>query len=368
MTVTVTGDVPDTNGPPVFDAGPGAAFSLPENTAAAGGNVGLPLTAQDPDNDVLTYSLSGTDAASFDIDAASGQLTTKEGVSYDYETQASYALTMEASDGNGGSATIDVTVSLTDVEETPPESQEASVNNAPVFDIGSSAAFILAENSPAGTGVGLSLTATDPDDDTLTYTVSGADAGSFDLNAATKQLTTKEGVSYDYETQASYALTVEAADPEGGSASIGVTVSLTGVEEALPVTACFTYLNELTATAEFSGAWDDPDCRAHHQDRLARYIHFTLPEETTVEISLESGGALFVSKGTPQNGWGTPPKATYEDRRNIRRGNGKLVHDGAHTGLNRVTLTLAAGEYTAEATGPASGGEPGTFTLNIKPR
>ncbi len=71
MTVTVTGDVPDTNAPPVFDAGPSAAFSLPENTAA-GENVGLLLTAQDPDNDVLTYSLSGTDAASFDIDAASG--------------------------------------------------------------------------------------------------------------------------------------------------------------------------------------------------------------------------------------------------------------------------------------------------------
>ena len=365
MTVTVTGDVPDTNGPPAFDAGPDAAFSLPENTAA-GGNVGLPVTAQDPDNDVLAYSLSGTDAASFDIDAASGQLTTKEGVSYDYETQASYALTVEASDGNGGSATIDVTVSLTDVEETPPESREESVNNAPVFDEGTGAERSMAENTAAGVNVGLPVTATDPDEDTLAYSLSGDDAGSFDLNAATGQLTTKEGVSYDYETQASYALTVEASDGNGGSATIDVTVSLTDVEEALPVTACFTDLNELTATAEFSGRWDDADCRAHHQDSLARYIQFTLSEETEVSITLtsESGGALFVSKGTPQNGWGTPPKATYEHRVNVRRNNGKLVHDGAHTGLNSVTLTLAPGEtYTVEAAGSG-----GSFTLSIEPQ
>ncbi len=221
MTVTVTGDVPDTNAPPVFDAGPSAAFSLPENTAA-GENVGLPLTAQDPDNDVLTYSLSGTDAASFDIDAASGQLTTREGVSYDYETQQTYALTVEASDGNGGSATIDVTVSVTDA------------NDLPVFDAGPSAAFSLSENTVAGENVGLPLTATDQDGDALTYSLSGDDAASFDLTAATGQLTTKEAVSYDYETQASYALTVTASDGNGGSATIDVTVSLTDVEETPP--------------------------------------------------------------------------------------------------------------------------------------
>ena len=79
--------------------------------------------------------------------------------------------------------------------------------------------------------MGLPLTATDPDDDTLTYTLSGADYGSFDLNAATGQLTTREGVSYDYETQAAYAVTVTAEDPEGAIASINVTVSLTDVEE-----------------------------------------------------------------------------------------------------------------------------------------
>ncbi len=83
-----------------------------------------------------------------------------------------------------------------------------------------------------------------------------------------------------------------------------------------------------------------------------------------MSISLESKTAamLFVSKDTPQNGWGTPPKATYEHRLNTRRDNGKLVHGEAL----EATLTLTAGEYTAEAV--ATSGRGGRFTLTIAPR
>ena len=102
MTVTVTGDVPDTNAPPVFDAGPSAAFSMAENSPA-GTSVGLPLTATDPDDDTLTYSLSGADAGSFDLNAATGQLTTKEGVTYDYEAKQTYAVTVTAEGPEGPS-------------------------------------------------------------------------------------------------------------------------------------------------------------------------------------------------------------------------------------------------------------------------
>ena len=60
---------------------------MPENTPP-GVNIGNPVSATDDDDDgednddiefgdTLTYSLSGTDAASFDIDASTGQLITK---------------------------------------------------------------------------------------------------------------------------------------------------------------------------------------------------------------------------------------------------------------------------------------------------
>ena len=349
--VTVTVRPAVENRAPVFSDGGSAARSIAENTAA-GVNVGDSIAASDPDGDTLTYALSGNDAASFGINTETGQLLTIEGVIYDYETQASYTLTVEASDGKGGTASIAVTVSIT------------NVNEAPAFGQGA-ATFSLAENTAAGVNVESALTAVDPDGDALTYTLSGTDAGSFEIGRTTGQLTTKSGVDYDYETKSSYSLTVNASDGNGGTASIAITVSLTNVDEtppepeATPVTACFTNLSELTAAAEYAGSWSDANCKAHHQDSRARYFHFSLSEETTVSISL-SAGALYISKDTPNNGWGTAPKGTYEQRKNVRRDNGKLVHDGS----NSVTLTLAAGKiYTVEAAGGS-----GDFTLSIAPQ
>ena len=85
----------------------------------AGTNVGDPVTATDADNDTLTYSLEGTDAASFDIVSTSGQIRTKAGVTYDFETTSSYSVTVKADDSNGGTDTIAVAINLLDVDEAP---------------------------------------------------------------------------------------------------------------------------------------------------------------------------------------------------------------------------------------------------------
>ena len=127
------------------------------------------------------------------------------------------------------------------------------------------------------------------------------------------------------------------SDGNGGTASIAVTVNLTDVDEATPVTACYTHLGTLAKTVDYAESWDDADCKANHQDNRARYSHYTPSADTTVSIGL-SADALYVSKGTPQNSWGTTPGAGYEHRKNVRRNNGKLVHDGS----NGVALTLAA--------------------------
>ena len=98
-------------------------------------------------------------------------------------------------------------------------------------------------------------------------------------------------------------------------------------------------------------------CTAHHQaDSTARYFHFTLTQQTTITITLTTGN-LYISKGTPNNGWGTTPKATYQHRINIRRQNGVLLHGGPPT----TTLVLPPGTYTAEAIGT------GNFTITITP-
>ena len=107
--------VPNTD--PSFPATESGIRSVAENTQA-GEDVGASVAATDVDADPLTYTLSGVDDASFEIDASSGQLKTKEAL--DYETRSSYAVTVTVSDGRGGSDSIALTITVTDVDETPP--------------------------------------------------------------------------------------------------------------------------------------------------------------------------------------------------------------------------------------------------------
>ena len=115
-TVTITdNDAP--NVMPVFPSAT-ATRSVEENTAVVM-DLGLPLAATDADGDDLSYRLSGGATSSFQVDSMTGQLRTLAGFSYNHEAQSSYTVTVEASDGRGGTATVSVTVSVTDVEEPP---------------------------------------------------------------------------------------------------------------------------------------------------------------------------------------------------------------------------------------------------------
>ena len=114
------------NEPPEFSS-PTATREVPENTAE-NTNIGAALpAATDADNDPLTYTLEDADAASFDFNATTRQLSTKSGVTYDHETKPSYSVTLKADDDNGGSGTLAVTIDLTDVEEPPDRPAAPSV-------------------------------------------------------------------------------------------------------------------------------------------------------------------------------------------------------------------------------------------------
>ena len=103
------------NNAPVFTEGTTATRAVAENTAS-GVNIGNPVSATDADNDTLTYTLGGTDAASFSIVGSSGQLQTH--ASLDYETKSTYTVTITVSDGSL-TDTITVTISVTDINELP---------------------------------------------------------------------------------------------------------------------------------------------------------------------------------------------------------------------------------------------------------
>lgn len=87
-----------------------ASFNAAENQTFIG-----TLTGTDPENDPLTFSLSGADASSMSISSSGALLFVN---APDYETKTSYTATVAASDGTN-STSQDITVRITDVDEIP---------------------------------------------------------------------------------------------------------------------------------------------------------------------------------------------------------------------------------------------------------
>ncbi len=220
------------NNAPVFTDGTNTTRSVSED-AAIGVDIGAAVAATDADRHTLTYSLGGTDAASFSIDSTTGQLRTN--ISLDFETKSSYSVTITVSDGTD-TATIDVTIIVSNVPE----------NSAPVFSVfieGVSVSRTVAENTASGVDIGSAISATDADGDTLTYTLGGTDASAFSIDSTTGQLKTKAAL--DYETKSSYTVTVSVSDGKGGSDTISVTINVTDLDESAP-TAGFTPVSDRT--------------------------------------------------------------------------------------------------------------------------
>ncbi len=114
----ISGAPVEENTGPVFSDAPDGVFerSVAENTAE-GGVVGDPVAAASPSGGALTYTLGGADAALFAIDAGTGQIRVGAGTVLDYEADRNvYEVTVIATDSSGASATVAVTITVTNVD------------------------------------------------------------------------------------------------------------------------------------------------------------------------------------------------------------------------------------------------------------
>ena len=112
--------------------------------------------------------------------------------------------------------TIDITINITNVNETP------------TFTEGDSATRAIAENTATGTNIGNVIAATDEDSaDTLTYSLSGTDADAFSIVSTSGQLQTNTAL--DYETKNTYSVTVTASDGTLTD-TIDITINVTNVK------------------------------------------------------------------------------------------------------------------------------------------
>ena len=172
--------------------------------------------AMDPEGATISWTLEGTDAGDFDI-SSDGVLTF--GSSPDYETPADantdniYMVTVNASDGTNMATTLAVTITVTDVDETP---LEISGMSQPMY----------AEN---GTGPVATYMLSGANAASAVWTLEGPDAGDFTISGGVLVFRS----SPDYETKTTYMITVNAsagADMD----TLEVTVTVTDVSEMAP--------------------------------------------------------------------------------------------------------------------------------------
>ena len=146
-TVGVTvNDNDSVNSAPVF-ADTTADRTIAENTAG-GQDIGGTLTATDSDGDTITYTLEGTDAASFNLITAIGAAQIRTKVTYNHEIKSTYTVVVKADDSNGGTATITVTITITDVNEPPGRPAAPSVSGTS----GSTTSLTVSWSAPTNTG------------------------------------------------------------------------------------------------------------------------------------------------------------------------------------------------------------------------
>ena len=226
-----------------IDENPGISRIVAENSRA-GTAVGDPVVATDQGDsvpDTLTYTLSGNDAASFDIDSGTGQIRVKAGNIPDYEdstnTDHEYVVTVTAADPSDTTNaesrdSITVTITVTAVDETPtitPGQTEVDHD----------------ENDSSGTvdyvPAVATYTATDPEDNDsdLTWSLSGIDGGKFaisDAGALTFMTPPDYEAPVDSGRNNDYNVRVEVTDSGGNTATRVVTVTVDNIDEPGVVT------------------------------------------------------------------------------------------------------------------------------------
>ena len=217
-------------------------------------SINISFTVTDPQNDTITYSLSGVDKDLFTLtfDGLNASLTSS---SKDYEAP-------EDSDSNN---VYLVSVNFSDELNTTSQEIEISVSNIndnnPI--ITSSDTFIVEENQTAVA----TLTASDEDNDNLTFSISGGDSSVLDITES-GVLTFKEAPNF--EAKNTYSITASVSDGTNSS-SQGLVINISNVNEA-PV-------------------WNIPAISFEYQENTFNVESIDIPDD----VSDEDGDSLTYS-------------------------------------------------------------------------
>ena len=235
VTVTDTNESGNITGP--------VSVEYPENSTTAVAT----YSTNDPEDDDITWSIAGTDAARFSI-SSSGELTFRSSPNYeapnDANTDNVYEVTVRASDSDLMS-TLDVEATVTDANES------GAISGPTSIDYPENATTIVATYST-----------NDPEDDDITWSVAGTDSARFSINEG-GGLTFKSSPDYEAPNDANkdnlYEMTIRASDGSLMS-TLNVEVTVTDANESGAITGPTSIdypENDTTTVATYST--NDPD-------------------------------------------------------------------------------------------------------------
>ncbi|MBO6848410.1 MAG: cadherin domain-containing protein [Maricaulis sp.] len=332
ITISVTNQ--NDNSPVITSA---AAFNVDENQTTA-----FTGTATDGDGDAITYSLSGADAALFNIDANTGEVTFVNAPDRENPADANsdnvYEINLIASDGTT-QAVQAVTVTVDDV------------NEAPSFTSASTAT--VSENQTTA----IDADATDPEGQALTYTLSGADAALFSIDANTGEVTFIAAPDYENPADANsdndYEITVTASDGSNQT-SQDITISVTNQNDNSPtITSGAAFSVDENQTTAFTGAATDADGDA---------ITYSLTgaDAALFNIDANTGEVTFINPPDFES----PADANSDNDYEVNL----VASDGVNTDVQAVTITVddvsdVAPVITSSATANADENQTAAYTI-----
>lgn len=210
---------------PRFAQGPQTALSTPENTPAQQ----VIYTARAQGASAIVYVLAGgPDDTLFTLDAQSGELRWKSPPDFEHPASAHgdnhYTVAIGAKDAQGQVTVLQLSVQVTDVDDSPPRFPQDDPVNVDVPENTSSPFYTaLASDNVAVTGYAL---------------VGGADAPLFALDPHTGQLRFKTAPDFEHPSSAAgsnrYSVQLQAVDAAGLSAIQTVMVNVTDVDDTPP--------------------------------------------------------------------------------------------------------------------------------------
>jgi Tfp pilus assembly protein FimT len=196
------------------------SFAVGENTDTTGGYSLGRLSTIDPDSpESFTYSIvGGADAAKFSFGGAGlDELVMDDGM-LDFEAQTSYAVLVRVTDSGGLWFQVPLTINVADANDT-----------APVIPSGQS--FSVSEDAANGTLLG-AVVATDADTigSLQNWSIDGGnDAGIFQIDPGTGQISVADNANLNYSSTTTYTLSIKVSDGVNWSALQDVTVAVNDV-------------------------------------------------------------------------------------------------------------------------------------------